>query len=166
MTIAAGDAALVQIVDAALAEAARKSGSWLVCRPGCTQCCYGSFPITPLDAWRLKQGLAELEHSDPDRARRVRERARQTLTVNDEDAACPALDPEAGTCDLYAARPITCRAFGPPVRHEAITDFVFRSTTPIFSDLGRLTKILDPFFSSWKDSGWASSLMSANFVPS
>jgi Fe-S-cluster containining protein len=29
---------------------------------------------------------------------------------------CPALDPETGACDLYAARPITCRTFGPPVR--------------------------------------------------
>lgn len=26
------------------------------------------------------------------------------------------LDPETGACDLYAARPITCRVFGPPVR--------------------------------------------------
>jgi Fe-S-cluster containining protein len=28
---------------------------------------------------------------------------------------CPALDPVNGTCDLYASRPETCRAFGPPV---------------------------------------------------
>ena len=33
-----------------------------------------------------------------------------------DDEPCPALDPEAGTCDLYASRPITCRTFGPPVR--------------------------------------------------
>jgi Fe-S-cluster containining protein len=31
---------------------------------------------------------------------------------------CPALDPATGTCELYASRPITCRAFGPPVRSE------------------------------------------------
>jgi Fe-S-cluster containining protein len=103
-------------VDAALVEAARKSGAWLVCRPGCTQCCYGVFAITPLDRWRLQQGLADLETTDPARARRVRERARQAIAESDEDGACPALDPAAGTCDLYAARPITCRAFGPPVR--------------------------------------------------
>jgi Fe-S-cluster containining protein len=116
MTLAAADARLVQIVDAALAEAVRKSGPWLVCRPGCTQCCYGSFSITPLDAWRLKQGLAGLESTDPDRAERVRERARQAIADPDEDGPCPALDLETGTCDLYATRPITCRAFGPPVR--------------------------------------------------
>jgi Fe-S-cluster containining protein len=103
-------------VDTAFAEAARKSGPWLVCRPGCTQCCYGVFPITSLDAWRLKQGLGELEATDPERAQRIRGRARQALAGEDEDGPCPALDPVAGTCDLYAARPITCRAFGPPVR--------------------------------------------------
>jgi Fe-S-cluster containining protein len=116
MTLAAGDRELIQIVDAAFAEAARKSGPWLVCRSGCTQCCYGVFPITALDAWRLKQGLADLETTDPDRARRVRGRAIQAIAAADEDGPCPALDPAAGTCDLYAARPITCRAFGPPVR--------------------------------------------------
>ena len=59
-----GDQALIQIVDAALAEAARKSGPWLVCRPGCTGCCMGPFPITQLDARRLREGLAELESRD------------------------------------------------------------------------------------------------------
>jgi Fe-S-cluster containining protein len=125
MTLADGDAKLVQIVDAAFAEAARRSGPWLVCRPGCTQCCYGSFAISPLDAWRLKQGLADLESKDPDRARRVRERARNAPDGTDgpdDNSPCPALDPAGGTCDLYAARPITCRVFGPPARcgEEAI----------------------------------------------
>jgi Fe-S-cluster containining protein len=32
-----------------------------------------------------------------------------------EDDPCPALDPETGACDLYTARPITCRTFGPAV---------------------------------------------------
>jgi Fe-S-cluster containining protein len=137
--------ALVQIVDAALAEAARKSGAWLVCRPGCCQCCIGAFPISQLDAQRLRQGLAELESRDAPRALRVRRRARDYMArfwsdfpgepatgilEEGEDAEerfaafadeepCPALDPEAGICDLYAARPMTCRIFGPPVRHGA-----------------------------------------------
>lgn len=136
------DAALIQIVDAALVEAARRSGPWLVCRPGCTECCLGPFPISQLDARRLRQGLAALEASDPERAAAVRERARASLRriapdfpgdpatgVLDEgevaeerfatfadDEPCPALDPANGLCDLYAARPMTCRTFGPPVR--------------------------------------------------
>ena len=28
------------------------------------------------------------------------------------------LDPVTGTCDLYAARPVQCRTFGPPMRDE------------------------------------------------
>lgn len=142
MGLDSGDRALIQIVDAALAEAARKSGQWLVCRVGCTQCCIGPFPISQLDARRLRGGLAELEARDPERGALVRERARESvarisssfpgdpatgrLAENQEaeeefasfadDEPCPALDPETGACDLYAARPITCRTFGPPVR--------------------------------------------------
>src|SRR5579872_6252669 len=73
------DTDLVQIVDAALAETTRKSGDWLVCRPGCTQCCVGAFAITQLDVLRLRQGLKELETGDPARAARVRERSRASV---------------------------------------------------------------------------------------
>ena len=34
------------------------------------------------------------------------------------DEPCPVLDPETGLCDLYDARPMACRTFGPPVRAE------------------------------------------------
>ncbi len=153
------DGALIQIVDAAMAEAARRSGPWLVCGVGCTECCIGPFPITQLDARRLRRGLAELEAGDPERAGRVRERARQyaarishdfpgdprtgILAESEEaearfasfaeDEPCPALDPITGACDLYAARPITCRTFGPPV-HTApeavgVCELCFRGAT-------------------------------------
>jgi Fe-S-cluster containining protein len=132
----ASDHALIQIVDAALAEAVRKSGAWLACRPGCAECCIGPFAITPADAERLQRGLDELERSDPERAARVRRRARESAERlrsaypgdtlarvlsdddSDDDEPCPALDPETRTCDLYQYRPITCRTFGPPVRFD------------------------------------------------
>lgn len=145
----AADGALIQIVAAALADATRRSGEWLVCRPGCTQCCVGVFAIHQLDAVRLQQGLADLEKTDSRRAGRIRERARASVGrlsaefpgnaktgvldagVLDEgaeaekrfaefanDEPCPVLDPETGLCDLYDARPMTCRTFGPPVRSE------------------------------------------------
>jgi Fe-S-cluster containining protein len=128
------DAQLIQIVDAALAEAVRKAGAWLACRIGCTECCMGPFPITPADAERLRNGWIELSVRDPQRAARVRQRATSYVSrlerdypgdtvvraLAEEDAAeqeaCPALDPETGACDLYAARPMTCRTFGPPLR--------------------------------------------------
>ena len=138
------DQALIQIVDSALADVARRSGEWLVCRPGCTQCCMGVFPVNQLDAVRLRKGLAELESSAPDRAELVRARAREAVTrlspdfpgdaitglldQGDEaerrfsdfanDEPCPALDPATGNCELYRSRPMTCRVFGPPVRSE------------------------------------------------
>ncbi|HTW44217.1 MAG TPA: YkgJ family cysteine cluster protein [Acidobacteriaceae bacterium] len=136
-----GDHHLVQIVDAATADAAQRSGDWLKCRPGCTQCCIGAFAITQLDAQRLRAGLAALNGSDPQRAAAVRERAQRSVDrilpgfpgdgvtgqlyeddprfadfANDEP--CPALDPATGLCDLYAARPSTCRIFGLPIRSE------------------------------------------------
>ena len=143
-TPSSGDQALIQIVDSALADAARRAGEWLVCRPGCTQCCIGVFTINQLDARRLRQGLADLEAVAPQRATRVRERAREAVArlarefpgdlatgVLDEgeiaeqrfsefanDEPCPALDPETGACELYESRPMTCRTFGPPVRSE------------------------------------------------
>src|ERR1700675_2965314 len=79
------DQQLIQIVDSALTEAARRSGEWLVCRPGCTQCCIGAFPINQLDALRLRQGLADLEVREPQRAERVRERAREAVTRLSKD---------------------------------------------------------------------------------
>jgi Fe-S-cluster containining protein len=90
----------------------------------------------------IARGLAAVERNDPKRARRVRQRAQDAVTrlsptfpgdpttgtlSTDEDSEsrfagfaddepCPALDPATGTCDLYSARPMTCRTFGPPVR--------------------------------------------------
>jgi Fe-S-cluster containining protein len=136
-----GDAQLIQIVDAAVADAARRSGPMLLCGPGCTQCCIGVFPISQLDADRLRTGLITLDATDPQRAATVRQRAQQSVAlltpefpgdpqtgILDEaradledfanDEPCPALDPATGLCDLYAARPMTCRVFGPPLRVE------------------------------------------------
>lgn len=153
----AGDAQLVQIVDAAVADAARRSGSWLLCAPGCTQCCIGVFPISQLDAARLREGLASLAAADPERAAAVRRRAQASVerlspafpgdlstgALDDSpsdlledfanDEPCPALDPATGLCDLYAARPMTCRVFGPPLRVEGglgVCELCFRGATP------------------------------------
>jgi Fe-S-cluster containining protein len=138
------DQKLIQIVDAALADAARKSGEWLVCRPGCSQCCIGVFAINQLDAARLRGGLADLQKVNPDRAAQLRHRARDAVArltptfpgdpvsgvLNEGDEAaqhfsdfaneepCPALDPVTGNCELYESRPMTCRVFGPPVQSE------------------------------------------------
>jgi Fe-S-cluster containining protein len=145
-------------VDSALADVTRRSGKWLVCRPGCTQCCIGAFPVNQLDAARLRRGLAKLETSAPVRAEAVRARARDAVArlspdfpgdpesgLLDEgddaerrfsefanDEPCPALDPVTGNCELYESRPMTCRVFGPPVRSEdglGVCELCFQGAT-------------------------------------
>jgi Fe-S-cluster containining protein len=102
----------------------------------------GVFAINQLDALRLQQGLKKLESTDPTRAAAIRQRARESVkrlapdfpgnpttgVLDDteeakrrfetfaDDEPCPVLDPDTGACDLYEARPMTCRVFGPPVR--------------------------------------------------
>jgi Fe-S-cluster containining protein len=152
------DQKLIQIVGAALADATRRSGKWLVCHPGCTQCCIGVFAINQLDARRLRLGLAELALRKPERAARIRERANDSVArlakdfpgdpvtgildrgddatrrfsefANDEP--CPVLDPATGTCELYESRPVTCRVFGPPVRSKdglGVCELCFQSAS-------------------------------------
>ena len=142
MHLPARDAELVEIMAASLAEAARRAGAFLACRIGCTQCCHGAFAINALDAARLRAGMAELRATDSALATEVELRARTWLEEHGADfpgdrntgvlgrspedqarfeefaneAACPALDPATGRCDVYAWRPMTCRVFGPPVR--------------------------------------------------
>ena len=144
MHLPARDAELVQIMDASLAEAAHRAGAFLACRVGCTQCCHGAFAINALDAARLRAGMTELRATNPSLAAEIERRARAWLaeygpnfpgdrnsgalggSADDQacfddfanDAACPALDPATGRCDVYAWRPMTCRVFGPPVRAE------------------------------------------------
>jgi Fe-S-cluster containining protein len=117
------DSNLVEIVDAAVADAARRAGSWLLCRLGCTDCCMGPFPISPLDAERLRNGLAQLAAIDPVRARQITaraqaaaERLRNLSEMATENDPCPVLDPASGACELYPFRPLVCRTFGPPLR--------------------------------------------------
>jgi Fe-S-cluster containining protein len=144
MELPARDAELVRIVDASLAEAARRAGAFLVCRIGCTQCCHGAFAINALDAARLHTGMEALRAANPALAADLERRARVWLAEHGpefpgdpetgilgtspadqarfseyaNDVPCPALDPETGRCDVYEWRPMTCRVFGPPVRAE------------------------------------------------
>lgn len=164
------DAKLVQIVDAALADAARRSGDWLKCKPGCTQCCHGVFEVHLLDAARLQAGLRQLREKDPERAARVQARVDDAVRrlsagfpgdpqtgLLDEareaefedfgnDEPCPVLDPASGTCDLYAWRPMTCRVFGPPIRDDrgglGVCDLCFHGASA--EEIARCEMVVDP----------------------
>jgi len=146
LDLARADRRLTAFLDSILARAAGLSGEHLAWRPGCAECCAGPFPITQLDALRLRLGLRELAASDPARAERLEARARdsarrlsadfpgdlergilssseadsESFFARHETLACPALDPASGRCELYAFRPVSCRTFGPPVRIEVV----------------------------------------------
>jgi len=139
-----GDRRLLRVVDEALAAGAERAGGHLACGVGCTECCIGPFPITQLDARRLREGLAELRERDPARAAAIEERAaasaramrrgfpgdpatgrlgedeaaRERFFARHETRPCPVLDPRTGACELYAVRPLTCRTYGPPIRFD------------------------------------------------
>ena len=126
------DRQLLSSIADSMSESKRKSGDWIVCQPGCMQCCLGPFAITQLDAMRLRNGLAAVVSAV---ANRIRQRAAAyveaiapeypgdpaTGELFDEDrlpesmdpVPCPVLDPQTGRCDLYDWRPIKCRVFGP-----------------------------------------------------
>jgi Fe-S-cluster containining protein len=133
---------LIQILDAALASAVERSGEHLACRSGCSQCCYGVFEISGLDAARLREGLkvAAVEVRERVLARVEAARGKLgpfypgdlgtgVLTGSEDEVelfeewahaeACPVLDPGTQTCDLYAHRPVLCRTFGPPIANDA-----------------------------------------------
>jgi Fe-S-cluster containining protein len=92
---------------------------------------------------RIRSGLSALLQTDAERGDRIRKRAAEYIAaiagsypgspisgeLYDEEAlpeamnnaACPALDPDTGYCDLYAVRPLTCRTFGPATRIDENT---------------------------------------------
>ncbi len=134
------DHALLAEVTLATDEAVRRSGAHLVCRPGCAECCHGPFPISALDARRLKNGLERLADDEPEIAREIvatasqqaalfrrelggdvlghqieQEEALEALIERHAELPCPVLDPVALTCRLYEFRPLACRTFGPPI---------------------------------------------------
>jgi Fe-S-cluster containining protein len=134
---------------------ARKTDEWFTraqasllgqvpCRPGCSHCCIGPFPITLLDVHLLQEGL---NHLPPNRRDCIEGRARAQTTAmeaaypqllkspfldhwpdTDIDrlvsqfhrAPCPALG-EDGLCGLYEHRPLTCRSMGIPSEQEGVT---------------------------------------------
>src|ERR1035441_205149 len=145
MQLPSGDSFLVQIMDSALADAAARAGERLVCKLGCTQCCHGAFVLSPLDVLRLRTGMEKLRETEPELAAEIAHRAGMWVVEHGAEfpgnvetgllgntpeererfegfasaAACPALDPATGRCDVYAWRPMTCRVFGPPIRMDA-----------------------------------------------
>jgi Fe-S-cluster containining protein len=137
------------------ARLARKTDEWFAraqaallgqvpCKPGCSHCCIGPFPITLLDVHLLQEGLSHLTANQRERIEgRARAQAAameaaypnllksrfldhwpdtdiDRLVSQFHQAPCPALG-EDGLCGLYEYRPLTCRSMGIPSEQAGIT---------------------------------------------
>jgi Fe-S-cluster containining protein len=84
--------------------------SW-PCRKGCDECCrrLASVPRVSREEWQLI--AAALETLPADTVDLVRRRI-QALACARAPVTCPLLDTNSGTCLVYEARPVACRAYG------------------------------------------------------
>jgi Fe-S-cluster containining protein len=133
---------------------ARKTDEWFAraqaallgqvpCKPGCSHCCIGPFPITLLDVHLLQEGLSHLPANQRERIEgRARSQAAameaaypqllksrfldhwpdthiDRLVSQYHQAPCPALGDD-GLCGLYEYRPLTCRSMGIPSEQEGV----------------------------------------------
>ncbi|MGR9087171.1 MAG: YkgJ family cysteine cluster protein [Gammaproteobacteria bacterium] len=87
------------------------SPDWL-CRRGCDGCCRRLADVPRLTAaewdW-LREGLAALP---PELLRKI---ARDIAGMSEQPSrpiVCPLLDQTAGSCRVYAHRPVACRTYG------------------------------------------------------
>ena len=126
-------------VDAEFARNRRLHGERIHCRPGCSDCCYQLFQITPIEAEYIATGVQRM---DAGRRELLRQRAREYLearrdlrTADGESEgwgrlpppgtrlACPAL--EDGVCSIYEFRPLICHKFGMPLYNPDKPDRIF-----------------------------------------
>ncbi len=94
-------------VDAFFARVADRHGSDMQCATGCSDCCHVRLTVTLVEADAIRAEVASW----------TAER-RAALVANAAAAPadrCTALD-GGGRCLIYAARPITCRSHGAPIR--------------------------------------------------
>jgi len=110
---------LVQLrrrVDDHFAAAAQRSPRDLTCAAGCAACCHQRIGVFEVEAAVLREALAELAITDPERRARVRRQADDPAA---EGRCALLLD---GRCAVYAARPLICRSHGLPIAIESGDD--------------------------------------------
>jgi hypothetical protein len=94
-------------VDAFFERVTQRHGDDMQCATGCSDCCHVRLTVTQIEAAAIRELVASFSVTQ-----------REALSANAASAApdrCTALDP-AGRCLIYAARPITCRSHGAPIR--------------------------------------------------
>lgn len=90
---------------------------WL-CGKGCDSCCRRLAEVPQLTSaeWDLlRAGLAELP---PERLQAIRSNVAALRSSQSRPITCPMLDLAAGTCPVYAQRPVACRTYGYYVQRD------------------------------------------------
>lgn len=90
---------------------------WL-CRQGCDGCCrrLAETPRLAASEWNyLREGLAALP---PEQLRQIGQNIAALAGQPSRPIVCPLLDRTAGTCRVYAHRPVACRTYGFYVQRE------------------------------------------------
>ncbi len=128
--------ALVQQVDMAFEKVQKEYDDCVRCKVGCADCCHALFDLTLIEAVYIKQKFDSkfAKEGREELIERANQADRQTCRIKrqaykehqdgkseqeilEEMATkrvrCPLLNSE-DQCDLYDARPITCRLYGVP----------------------------------------------------
>ena len=151
--------ALVTKVEGFLAGVAARRSSDLACKRGCDACCHAWLSVSPVEAERVRAGLAALsaEQRASVRERGRRELARERLHTESgtpEPAGfCSRAEPRAsteagapprcalleddGSCAIYGDRPLVCRSQGHALRYPA--DFVPEAAVRLRTKSGDVT---------------------------
>jgi hypothetical protein len=120
----------VRAQSAELVEQALAGGRRPACKEGCAWCCYGTrVEVIAPEALVIAALLAD-PGTEATRIR-IRETARRVHSLSAADrhrerVACPLLDPERGSCSVYAVRPLACRGLG-SMNSEACADALAHS---------------------------------------
>lgn len=105
---------LVYKVDSLCQKLEQMHRKYMVCRPGCSQCCEVERTVLSIEAYVVEQRLRLLS---PERIKRLRK------IYRNNDEVCPLLLRDR--CVIYTARPIICRTHGLPILYrEAARSFM------------------------------------------
>jgi len=159
---------LVQLhidIDARVKTILEERSDWL-CGKGCDNCCrqLANVPQLTLAEWDLlREGLSDLT---PERRQEIGSNMAALSRQSSRPITCPMLDLSAGTCPVYAQRPVACRTYGFYVQRDkglychdieskvadgALDDIVWGNQDAIDSRLASLgeTRPLTDWFEHW-----------------
>lgn len=114
--------ALAAAVDRRFGAILRRHRARMECDEGCSDCCRCRLSVTRVEEAFLRRGLARLPLS-------TRKELKARATEQGREM-CPALDAN-GSCQIYASRPLACRAFGAPQRYRYPVPLIHPSTIDV-----------------------------------